>query len=226
MAPTEPPPGPPPATEPPLARTLDFGTSATASLLVKMNITHAMNERRDQMIVYSLFEKLMRSEMPQGQAQLDAAMADEGQKEALIEKLATSWIYEQLVTNVKLCGKMTDTKLDYSHLYSTPTLLPHWDVISATGSPLLVASRGERSARAPSTLPVGGTNNTLVTSYKPPRLTDKCKHLAWFGRQCLAETPLWECAGMCWENGSRWNHFGNAWQRLKRQTTLSVVGSI
>ena len=41
-------------TAPPPARTLDFGASATASLLVKMTITYGMIERRDQMTTYSL----------------------------------------------------------------------------------------------------------------------------------------------------------------------------
>ena len=57
MAPTEPVPGAPPMTAPPPARTLDFGASATASLLVKMTITYGVFERRDQMTTYSLFEK-------------------------------------------------------------------------------------------------------------------------------------------------------------------------
>ena len=52
-------------TAPPPARTLDFGASATASLLVKMTITSGMSKRRDQMVTYSLFEKLTRNEMPQ-----------------------------------------------------------------------------------------------------------------------------------------------------------------
>ena len=44
-------------TAPPAARTLNFGASATASLLVKMTITFGISERRDQMITFSLFEK-------------------------------------------------------------------------------------------------------------------------------------------------------------------------
>ena len=57
MAPTEPIPGAPPMTAPPPARTLDFGASATASLLVKMAITYGISEQRDPMITFSLFEK-------------------------------------------------------------------------------------------------------------------------------------------------------------------------
>ena len=91
---------------PPAARTLDFGASATASLLVKMTITFGISERRDQMITFSLFEKLMRDEMPQDQAELDAVLLVEDKKELLINNLASSWIYEKLVTNVKL-GDMT-----------------------------------------------------------------------------------------------------------------------
>ena len=48
-------------TAPRPARTLDFGASATASLLVKITIAYRMSERRDQMITYSLFDKLMRN---------------------------------------------------------------------------------------------------------------------------------------------------------------------
>ena len=38
-------------------------------------------------------------------------------KEHLINNLASSWIYEKLVTNVRLSDKITDTKIEYSHLY-------------------------------------------------------------------------------------------------------------
>ena len=134
MAPTDPAAGVPPMTAPPPARTLDFGASATASLLVKMTITFGMSERRDQMITYSLFDKLMRNEMPQNQGELDATLLIEDKKENLINNLASSWIYEKLVTNVRLGDYITDTKIEYSHLYSTPSLLPHWDTITATGS--------------------------------------------------------------------------------------------
>ena len=67
-------------TAPPPARALDFGASATASLLVKMTITFGMNERRDQMITYSLFGKLMRNEMPQNQGELDATLLIEDKR--------------------------------------------------------------------------------------------------------------------------------------------------
>ena len=86
MTTTGPPTGLPPRTEPPLARTLNFGTSETASLLVKITITHGTNERRAQMIIFSLFDKLMRNEMPQNQEQLAAALLDEEQKAALLEE--------------------------------------------------------------------------------------------------------------------------------------------
>ena len=117
-------------TAPPPARTLDFGASATASLLVKMTITFGISERRDQMITFSLFEKLMRDEMPQDQEELDAVLLVDDKKEHLINNLASSWIYEKLVTNVRLSDKITDTKIEYSHLYSTSSLLPHSDIIS------------------------------------------------------------------------------------------------
>ena len=66
----------------------------------------------------------MRNEMPQDQGDLDAILLIEVKKENLINKLASSWIYEKLVTNVRLSDKITDTKIEYSHLYSTSSLLP------------------------------------------------------------------------------------------------------
>ena len=160
-------------TAPPPARTLDFGASATASLLVKMTITYGMCERRDQMITYSLFEKLMRNEMPQDQGDLDAVLMIEDKRENLINNLASSWIYEKLVTNVRLSDKITDTKIEYSHLYSTSSLLPHWDTIHATGSTLIASPlRSQQPARFSAASSSSGSN-VLVTNYKPPRLTDK-----------------------------------------------------
>ena len=160
-------------TAPPPARTLDFGASATASLLVKMTITFGVSERRDQMITFSLFEKLMRDEIPQNQGELDAKLLVDDKKEHLISNLASSWIYEKLVTNVRLSDKITDTKIDYSHLYSTSSLLPHWDTIHATGSTLVSSPlRNQQPARF-STAPASSSSNMLVTNYKPPRLTDK-----------------------------------------------------
>ena len=161
-------------TAPPPARTLDFGASATASLLVKMTITFGISKRRDQMITFSLFEKLMRDEMPQDQEELDAVLLVDDKKEHLINNLASSWIYEKLVTNVKLSDKITDTKIEYSHLYSTSSLLPHWDTIHATGSTLI--SSPARASQPPSRFsaaPASSSSNMLVTNYKPPRLTDK-----------------------------------------------------
>jgi hypothetical protein len=74
------------------ARTVDFGASATASLLVKMAITFGMSERerRDQMITYSLFDKRIKNEMPQNQVELDATLLVEDKKENLISNLASS----------------------------------------------------------------------------------------------------------------------------------------
>ena len=51
------------------------------------------------MITFSLFEKLMRDEMPQNQGELDATLLVEDKREPLINNLASSWIYEKLVTN-------------------------------------------------------------------------------------------------------------------------------
>ena len=160
-------------TAPPAARTLNFGASATASLLVKMTITFGISERRDQMITFSLFEKLMRDEMPQDQEELDAVLLVDDKKEHLINNLASSWIYEKLVTNVRLSDKITDTKIEYSHLYSTSSLLPHWDTIHATGSALVSSSLRSQPPARFSAAPASSSSNMLVTNYKPPRLTDK-----------------------------------------------------
>jgi hypothetical protein len=161
-------------TAPPPARTLDFGASATASLLVKMTITFGISERRDQMITFSLFEKLMKDEMPQNQEELDAVLLVDDKKEHLINNLASSWIYEKLVTNVRLSDKITDRKMEYSHLYSTSSLLPHWDTIHATGSTLVSSSsRIQQPARFSAAPSASSSSNMLVTNYKPPRLTDK-----------------------------------------------------
>jgi len=40
----------------------------------------------------------------------------EDMKENLIKNLARSWVYEKLVTNLRLSDKITDTKIEYSHL--------------------------------------------------------------------------------------------------------------
>ena len=107
-----------------------------------------MSERRHKMITYSLFEKLMRNEMPQDQGDLDAILLIEDKKENLISNLASSWIYEKLVTNVRLSDKITDTKIEYAHLYSTSSLLPHRDTIHATGPTLIASSlRSQQPAR-------------------------------------------------------------------------------
>ena len=145
------------------ARTLAFGASATASLLVKMTITYGMSERRDQMITYSLFDKLMRNEMPQDQGDLDAILLIDDKKENDINNLASGWVYEKLVTNVRLSGKITDTKIEYSHLYSTASLLPHWDIVHATGSTLITPSlRSQQQART--SAGASSSSNMLVTN--------------------------------------------------------------
>ena len=64
------------------------------------------------MITYSLFEKLIRNEMPQDQEDLDAILLLEDKRENLINNLASSWIYEKLVTNVRLSDKIIDTKIE------------------------------------------------------------------------------------------------------------------
>ena len=133
-----------------------------------MTITFGMNERRDQMITYSLFDKLMRNEMPQNQGELDATLLIEDKKENLINNLASSWIYEKLVTNVRLSDYITDKKIEYSHLYATPSpsLLPHWDTITATGSTLIASPlRSQQQARTSASS--SSSSNMLVTNYFP-----------------------------------------------------------
>ena len=125
------------------------------------------------MITLSLFEKLMGDEMPQSQGELDAALLVDDKKEHLISNLASSWIYGKLVTNVRLSDKITDTKIEYSHLYSTSSLLPHWDTIRATGSTLVSSSLRSQQPVHFSAAPSSSSISVLVTNYKPPRLTDK-----------------------------------------------------
>ena len=125
------------------------------------------------MITLSLFEKLMGDEMPQSQGELDAALLVDDKKEHLISNLASSWIYGKLVTNVRLSDKITDTKIEYSHLYSTSSLLPHWDTIRATGSTLVSSSLRSQQPVHFSAAPSSSSISVLVTNYNPPRLTDK-----------------------------------------------------
>ena len=46
--------------------------------------------------------------MPQNQGELDATLLVEDKKENLINNLVSSWVYEKLVTNVRLNDKITD----------------------------------------------------------------------------------------------------------------------
>ena len=193
------------------ARTLGFGASATASLLVKMTITFGMSERRGyQMITYSLFEKLMRNEMPQDQGDLDAILLIEDKRENLISNPASSWIYEKLVTNVRLSDKITDTKIEYSHLYSTSSLLPHSDTITATGSTLIASPlRSQQQARTSESS--SSSSNMLVTNYKPPRLTDK-----------QSDTQVYLTTLVALEHASGRLDFGQMTSITSEHTDLSV----
>ena len=90
-------------------------------------------------------------------------------KENVINNLASSWVYEKLVTNVRLSDKITDTKVEYSHLYTTSSLLPHWGTTHAT---LITPSlRSQQQARTSAVS--SSSSNMLVTNNKPPCLTDK-----------------------------------------------------
>ena len=164
----------PAVTDLPAPRTLNFGTTATASLLAKMTITHSTNVHRDQVIIYSMFDRLMRGAMPQTQEELNAAMADEGEQELLIDKLANSYVYDKMVTNVQLMVKITDTKLEYSHLYATPSLLPYWDTIYAVSTSVFTSpSPSARRSRFADASSASAASNVLVTNCEPPRINSK-----------------------------------------------------
>ena len=44
-----------------------------------------------------------------------ATVLVEDKKENLISNLASSWVYEKLVTNVRLSDKTIGTEIEYSH---------------------------------------------------------------------------------------------------------------
>ena len=112
--------------------------------------------------------------MPQNQGELDATLLVEDKEGILISNLAGSWVYDKLVTNVGLSDKITDTKIEYSHLYSTSSQFPHWDTIHATGSTLILPSlRSRQQSARSSSVPSSSSSNVLITDYKPPRLTNK-----------------------------------------------------
>ena len=94
-------------------------------------------------------------------AELDAILLVEDKKENLINSLASSWIYEKLVTTVRLSDYITDTKIEYSHLYSTSSLLPHWDTITATG-PTRIASPLCSQQQARTSTSSSSSSNMLV----------------------------------------------------------------
>ena len=132
-----------------------------------MTIMFGMSERRAQMITYSLFGKLMRNEMPQNQGELDATLLVEDKKEiSSTTSRAASWIYGKLVTNVRLSDYITDTKTGYSHLYSTSSLLPHWDTITATGSTLITSPLRSSQQQARTSASSPSSSDMLVTNYK------------------------------------------------------------
>ena len=81
----------------PQPRALNFGTTLTANMLAKMTITHEMNVHRDEIVVFSLFDSLMKGPMPQTQEDLTAALSVETDKEKLVDYLASSYIYDKIV---------------------------------------------------------------------------------------------------------------------------------
>ena len=58
----------------PQPRALDFGTTLTANMLEKMTATYEMNVYRDEIVVFSLFDSLMKGPMPQTQENLTAVL--------------------------------------------------------------------------------------------------------------------------------------------------------
>ena len=123
-------------------------------------------------------KKRMRDEMPQNQGELDATLLVEGKKEHLINNLASSWIYEKLVTNVGLSNKITDTKIAYSHLYSTSSLLPAQDANfqkspNKLATKTLTCDTDRTKARTPKCRPAFGCSRRALPGPKKknrPRL--------------------------------------------------------
>ena len=121
--------------------------------------------------------------MPQNQGGLDAILLVEDKKENLISNLARSCIYEKLVTNVRLSAYITDTKIEYSHLHSTSSLLPHWDTITATSSTLITSPvRSQQQARtlassSSSRIESLGGSSIKARFMKP----GKYSHVTWLG---------------------------------------------
>ena len=156
----------------PQPRAHNFGTALlTANMLAKMTVTYEMNVRRDEIVVFSLFDSLMKGPMPQTQEDLTAVLSVETDKEKLVDHLASSYIYDKIVKEPGLHTRIVTIQLNYQFLYSTPSLLPQWDVIYATATTLLGGlSRQREASRAPA---MGPSSSMLVTNYKPPRLSDK-----------------------------------------------------
>ena len=98
-----------------------------------------------------------------------ATVLVEDKKENLISNLASSWVYEKLATNMRLSDKITDTKIEYSHLYSTSSLLP----TSPLGHSSCDWFNTYRTICAQPAACALFRSFMLVTNYKPPRLTDK-----------------------------------------------------
>ena len=121
----------------PQPRALNFGTALTANLLAKMTVTYEMNVRRDEIVVFALFDSLMKGPMPQTQEDLTAVLSVETDKEKLVDHLASSYIYDKIVKEPGLHTRIVTIQLNYQFLYSTPSLLPQWDVIYATATTLL-----------------------------------------------------------------------------------------
>ena len=174
----------------PQPRALNFGTALTANLLEKMTVTYEMNVRRDEIVVFSLFDSLMKGPMPQTQEDLTAVLSVETDKEKLVDHLASSYIYDKIVKEPGLHTRIVTIQLNYQFLYSTPSLLPQWDVIYATATTLLGwLSRQREAPRAPA---MGASSSMLVTNYKPPRLSDK-QH----------DSQMSRVAGLGWLRGFR-----------------------
>jgi hypothetical protein len=88
-----------------------------------------------------------------------------------VDYLASSYIYDKIVKEADLHTRIVTIKLNYQFIYSTPSLLPQWDVIYATATTMLGGLSRQREA--PRTPAMGPSSSMLVTNYKPPRLSDK-----------------------------------------------------
>ena len=138
----------------------------------------------------------MRNEMPQNQGELDAALLVEDKKQNLINNLASSWIYEKLVTNVRLSDKITDTKIEYSYLYSnliTTSPLGH-NSCNRVDTYTILSSQSATGALLCSPIVVQQQRSCQqLQATAPDGQTERHPGISHTGspRTCLGEARLW-----------------------------------